>query len=288
MGAMARRVIRVGGVHEPFNLPWIRAFDADAFADLGLEVTFEEFAGGTGALVEALENGTIDLATLLTEGAVTAIGRGRAVRIHSGFTTTPLTWGIHVAAESDATEVADLVEARFAISRHGSGSELMAYVLADQLGWTLDDDRFVTVGGVDGAIEALPEGRAEVFLWERYVTSPLVEQGVFRRVGDLPTPWPAFVTAGRRDLLTTDRPLVDDLVARVLAHAAALAADRDGTAAAIVDRYGMSADDTASWLAQVGWPDRPAIEAAVLEPVVEAMVDLGRIDQAVSFDDLLR
>ena len=165
LSAMARRVIRVGGVHEPFNLPWLRAFERDAFAHLGLEVTFEEFAGGTGALVEGLESGTIDMATLLTEGAVTAMGRGRGVRIHSQFTTSPLTWGVHVAADAAATEIADLDGTRFAISRHGSGSELMAYVLADRQGWTLADDQFVVVGGVDGAITALPEGRADVFLW---------------------------------------------------------------------------------------------------------------------------
>ena len=60
---MTKRVVRVGGVHEPFNLPWILAFEADAFAELDIEVTFSTYAGGTGELVGALEDGFIDLAT---------------------------------------------------------------------------------------------------------------------------------------------------------------------------------------------------------------------------------
>ena len=51
---MTKRVLRVGGVDEPFNLPWLLACDADAFAELGVEVSYANYAGGTGALVAAL------------------------------------------------------------------------------------------------------------------------------------------------------------------------------------------------------------------------------------------
>lgn len=50
------RTLRVGGVDEPFNLPWQLAIEAGAFADRGVEVTYSNFAGGTGALVGALES----------------------------------------------------------------------------------------------------------------------------------------------------------------------------------------------------------------------------------------
>lgn len=281
---MARRVIRVGGVHEPFNLPWIRAFDLDAYADLGLEVTFEEFAGGTGALVEALERGTIDLATLLTEGAVTACGNGSPVQIHSQFTRSPLNWGVHVGAGAATTEVDELGDARFAVSRHGSGSELMAHVLADRYGWTLAEDQIVVVGGVDGAVAALPAGRADVFLWEKHVTAPLVAQGVFRRIGELQTPWPAFVTATRPGLLQADRPLVDDVVTVVLDQAAALVADRAAATSVITRRYGMSPDDTRAWFDTIEWPSSIAIDRAMLGTVMLTMHGLGRIGAMLPVD----
>lgn len=283
---MSTRVLRVGGVKEPFNLPWIRAFEADSFAHLDLEVTFAEFAGGTGALVGALEDRILDLATLVTAGAVTAIANGSGVRLHSSFTASPLTWGIHVAAGADQSEVSELKGKKFAISRHGSGSELMAYVLADQQGWKLKDKQFVVVGGIDGAVEALPKRKAHIFLWERFVTAPLVKQGIFKRIGDVPTPWPAFYTAARPGLLANNRDLIDQVVSIVLGHAAELVADPERTIDEIVDRYGMSKRDARSWLKGVEWPTTVHIDDDVLTSVMTTMAELGRIDEPVTVSHL--
>lgn len=283
---MAKRVIRVGGVHEPFNLPWIRAFEHDAFADYDLEVTFEAVAGGTGALVDDLEDGIFDLATLLTEGAVTAIANGSGVRLHSSFTASPLLWGIHTAADAKADTVSDLKGKRFAISRHGSGSELMAYVLAANNDWELSADQFVVVGGIDGAVDALGAGEADVFLWERRVTAPLVKQGIFKRVDDLETRWPAFYTAARPGLIDQHRELLDVITQVVLNHAGALKADRHSTVDRIVADYGLAKRDARTWLNRVEWPARPLTDNVVLRNVMARMVELGRIDTPVPIHQL--
>lgn len=281
------RVIRVGGVEEAFNLPWLLAAETGAFSHLDVDVTFTNFAGGTGALVRGLEDDQIDLATLLTEGAVTAIANGSAVRLHSQFVESPLLWGIHVAQGSSAQAVDDLEGQRFAISRFGSGSELMAYVLAEQNGWRLQHENFVVVGGIDGALEALPAGDAEIFLWERFVTAPHVgADQPFRRVDDMPSPWPSFYTATRPGLLNTDRELVTGIVRVVLAEAARLVADPERAAAEIVLRYGMSQEDTESWLTDVRWPSAEGIDAEVLTSVMETMASLGRIDAPVGVEAL--
>jgi len=271
------RVLRVGGVDEPFNLPWIRAFERDAFRKLGVEVVFETFAGGTGALVRALESQSIDLATLLTEGCVTAICRGSDIKLHSAFTDTPLRWGIHISGKADQTRVDELKGKKFAISRHGSGSELMAWELADQQGWKLKDSQFVVVGGIDGAVTALPKRKAHIFLWERFVTAPLVKQGIFKRVAELPTPWPAFQLAARPGLVDTDRELVDEVASIALAHAAELKADTEGTIDEIVDRYGLTRRDARTWLKSTEWPASRHVDTDTLDAVVDRMAELGRI-----------
>jgi hypothetical protein len=33
------------------------------------------------------------------------------------------------------------------------------------------------------------------------MTKPLVDKGIFRRIGDCPTPWPCFVIAVRDEIL---------------------------------------------------------------------------------------
>ena len=281
------RVLRIGGVHEPFNLPWLLAFEDNAFAALGAEVTFTDYAGGTGALIGALEDRMIDLATVLTEGGVTAIGRGSNVRLHSAFVSSPLRWGIHVAAKADQKKVSELKGKKFAISRFGSGSELMAYELADQQGWTLKDKQFVVVGGVAGAVEALPKRKAHIFLWERFVTAPLVKQGIFKRIGEIPTPWPSFYTAARPGLLEQDRGLIDQVVTIMLGYAADLVADPERAIDLIVDRYGMGRRDARTWLNDVEWPSTVHVDTDVLTAVIDRMADLGRIDQPIPAASLL-
>lgn len=281
------RVLRIGGVNEPFNLPWLRAFEENAFAPLGIEVTFTDYAGGTGALVGALETGIIDLATVLTEGGVTAIGRGSRIRLHSAFVASPLRWGIHISAKANQKKVAELKGKKFAISRFGSGSELMAYELANQQGWSLKDSQFVVVGGVDGAVEALPKRKAHIFLWERFLTAPLVKQGIFKRVGEIATPWPSFYTAARPGLLDTDRALIDAIVEIMLGSAAELAADPESTIDLIVDRYGMSKRDARAWLNGVTWPSSSYVDSDVLTAVIARMAELGRIDEPIPATDLV-
>jgi hypothetical protein len=38
-------------------------------------------------------------------------------------------------------------------------------------------------------------------MWERFMTKPLVDKGIFRRIADCPTPWPCFVIAVRDEVL---------------------------------------------------------------------------------------
>lgn len=281
------RIVRVGGVEEPFNLPWLLAFEDNAFASLGVEVTFSNYAGGTGALVGALENRMIDLATVLTEGGVTAIGRGSDIRLHSAFVNSPLRWGIHLAAKAKQSKLDELEGKKFAISRFGSGSELMAYELAEKQGWTLKDKQFVVVGGLAGALEALPKRKAHIFLWERFVTAPHIKTGVFKRIGEMPTPWPSFYTAARPGLLDAERDLIDEIVAIMLTYAARLTADPEGTVDQIVDRYGMARRDARTWLDDLEWPTQVEVDQPVLRNVAERMVELGRIDAMIEPPALL-
>lgn len=283
---MTIRVLRVGGVDEPFNLPWIRAFERDAFRSLGVEVVFETFAGGTGALVRALESQSIDLATVLTEGGVTAISRGSDIRLHSEFTASPLRWGIHISGKAKQDKVDELKGKKFAISRHGSGSELMAWELADRQGWKLKESQFVVVGGVEGAVTALPKRKAHIFLWERFVTAPLVKQGIFKRVGELPTPWPAFQLAARPGLLNAERAMIDEIAAIALRHAGELKEDTDATIDEIVDRYGITRRDARAWLNGTEWPTVAQINDEVLDTVGDRMLELGRIDAKLTVADL--
>ena len=106
----------------------------------------------------------------------------------------------------------------------------------------LGADQLVVVGDIDGARAALREDRADVFLWEKYVTSPLVHRGEFRRIDTIDTPWPSFAIAVHVDTLASRARDLDHLIAVAQRAAARLRQDPNATAH-IVSRYGLTQRD---------------------------------------------
>lgn len=268
----------MGGVPEHFNLPWHLAISDGRFDHVGLSVEWIDFPGGTGDIMAALESGEVDMATPLTEGAITAIANGNPSTLISIWVDSPLLWGVHVAGEAEASSIADVEGQRYAISRFGSGSELMSRVMAEDNGWALTDNSWVVVGGLDGALAALPNGDAEVFLWNMSMTQPHVDDGTFKRVGVFPTPWPSFAVAANNDFLEDNPGLAETVAEVALARAGELELD-DGAAAVVAERYGLEVRGALEWMTHVEWtaPGTP-IDNEMVATVAERMRLLGRIN----------
>lgn len=248
---------------EHFNLPWHRLLERGALAARGIAATWRDYPDGTGAMVDALDAGNLDVALLLTEGAVAGQSRGARFEILSLFTESPLIWGIHVPAGSAPTRVDELAQARFAISRFGSGSHLMCLALADERGWPAEALRFVVVGTLAGAVESFRRGESDVFLWERFMTQPVVDRGDFRRVGDFTAPWPAFVACAAAAALDGKRAEIEAALDAVGAEAVRLAAAGDAVET-IAARYGLAESSVREWLQRTRWaPGRVSPENAV-------------------------
>ena len=269
---MADSPLRLGGVPEHFNLPWRLALESPALADI--DAVWTDQLGGTGEMLAGLEEGALDLVSILTEGTVSAIADGLAAVIIQVYVSSPLQWGVFVPAPSSLTTVEQLEGRPIAVSRLRSGSHLMAYVQADRHGWRLDDDQFVVTGGLDGAREAFAAGEAEVFLWDRFMTQPLVDAGEFRQVGVEPSPWPSFVIAARTDALTGRTAEVGRVVDAVVAEATALHA-RPGIRDMIVERYGLRPDVAAEWLATTTFGPREPFDPAVGDEVLTTLARAG-------------
>lgn len=268
--------LEIGGVPEHFNLPWHDLIASQRLEPDGIELAWTDYAGGTGAMVADLNAGSLDLAVLLTEGAAAGIAAGGAFSILSLYTASPLIWGVHVPGDSAYAEVDELEGRRFAISRKGSGSHLMAYALARQRGWAAESLEFVPVGGLDGAIEAFEAGTADAFLWEKFMTGPVVGSGRFRRVGDFVAPWPAFVVCASHTALETHGARLEAVIEAALTEAAALKRASD-VPTRIAARYGLDAEAVSAWLAGTEWASRAGVRAADIEPAAELLRSCGVI-----------
>ncbi|MEM9521402.1 MAG: ABC transporter substrate-binding protein [Actinomycetota bacterium] len=260
---------------EHFNLPWRTARERGVFEDAGIDLTWVPEPAGTGAMTAAVEAGDVDAALVLTEGAMAAIGRGSPLRIEGWWVESPLDWGIHVGNHVTAAAASELTNHhRFAISRFGSGSHLMAHVLADNIGLELSESSFVVCGGIEGAVDAMTEGAADVFLWERAMTAPLVRAGTIGRIGIQPTPWPCFVAIRHLDVESSASAALRTALRLAALEGARLRAGGD-LIDLVVERYQLHADDVDAWLSTLRWP---------LDPTEVDIARIGTIrDRAASY-----
>lgn len=278
------RTVRIIGVPEHFNLPWHLAIEEGAFADRGIDLVWEDIPEGTGKMCEMLREQETDLAIILTEGITKDIIEGNPSRIVQEFISSPLYWGIHVDAHSEYKSLEDLKNRTAAISRYGSGSHLMAFVNADNLGWDTETLSFEVVNNLKGAIESLGNGSSDYFMWEHFTTKPLVDQGVFRRLGDCPTPWPCFVIAAGNHILESEPEVVKHILEVInvltLEFKEIPSIDR-----MLSNRYDQDLEDIREWLALTTW-SQEQVSPDTLKNVQDQLEKLNIISKRLPFSGL--
>lgn len=271
--------VRIGGVPEHFNLPWHLAIEDGMFAQQGIDLEWLEFPEGSGAMNKALINEEIDLAVILTGGIIKGIANGNPSKILQVFVSSPLQWGIHVGAQSNFQSIDELEHATCAISRYGSGSHVMAHVQAEQRGWNTDSLKFEVVNTLENAVEALTNGTADYFMWEHFTTKPIVDKGIFKRLGDFPTPWSCFVIAGREDFITNHTETLQivlntiNLVTEDFKRIPSI--DRT-----LANRYEQQLEDIQKWLSSTTWSQKQ-ISNTEIEKIQSKIHTLKMIDNQI-------
>lgn len=238
--------LRVGFVPEHFSTPLHYALTRFPPTDQPLPIA-SPYPSGTGAMVSALRAGEIDLAIGLTEGFVAALGKPPVAsssskdddpgfRLVGTYVVSPLRWAISTGSPSASegsgftrstpapSSIADLRGAKVGVSRIGSGSYVMAFVLAEREGW-LDGSGenghkpfsdFVVLDNFANLRSAVNDGRADFFMWEHFTTKKYHDAGEVARVGDIYTPWPSWLIAASTKLLGSSDSKADPRIASFL------------------------------------------------------------------------
>ncbi|EMC93823.1 hypothetical protein BAUCODRAFT_74706 [Baudoinia panamericana UAMH 10762] len=210
--------LRIGYVPEHFSTPL--HFAAQHF-NLDADLIPEPL--GTGALATRLKTAStsdfaIDVAVGLTEGFVADLGKTQAAGdsaaygIVGTYVESPLCWAISTGAQrDDVSSVQDLKGGKVGVSRIGSGSYVMSYVLADQHGWLQQgQDPFgVEVIGDFAALRqsVRREGdkpATDFFMWEHFTTKHYWDNGELKRIGEIYTPWPSWMIVARNSVHSGD------------------------------------------------------------------------------------
>ena len=279
------KTIKIAGVPEHFNLPWHLAIENGDFENQNIDLQWTDVPEGTGKMCQMLRDGSTDIAVILTEGIVKDIVAGNPSKIVQVYVDSPLIWGIHVAAKSDYKKLSDLENKKVAISRLGSGSQLMAYVNADTQNWKTENLEFEIINTIDGAVEALTNGNADYFMWERFMTKPLVDKGVFRRIADCPTPWPCFVIAVRTEVLEAN-PTIIAKILEIINQTTEEFKDIPSIDRTLASNYKQKIEDIQEWLSLTHWSQKTLSEK-MLNKVQNQLLELKIIDKKGTFEEIV-
>lgn len=268
--------LRIGGVPEHFNMPWQLLLRSGELPNLGIDATWQDFQGGTGAMGQALDIDDLDIGILLTEGAIQGIDKGKKYKIISFYVDSPLTWGIHVFNKSNYQNIGDLRGKNYAISRYGSGSHLMAMIDGKERGWDYQNLNFVEVESLQGARLSLERDESQLFFWEKFTTKPLVDSGEFRRIAERKTPFSCFVICVSDKALQEKSSSIAILLNQLYNQVKLLLA-QPNLAAMISEFYELEILDVQNWLIDLKWSNQPHLNPEQLGKAISVLKELQLI-----------
>ena len=278
--------IKIAGVPEHFNLPWQLSIEKGEFIANEIDLQWTDVPEGTGKLCQMLRNGQTDIAVILTEGIIKDIIAGNPSKIVQIYVESPLIWGIHVAANSKYKTLSDLENTKVAISRLGSGSQLMAYVNANNQGWKSQNLQFEIINTIDGAVKSLTNETADYFMWERFMTKPLVDKGIFRRIGDCPTPWPCFVIAVRNEILEKYPEIVTEIL-EIINSKTSNFKEIPNINSILANKYHQKLEDIQEWLSLTKWSQKQLSEEE-FNSIQDQLIALKIISKKAAFSEITK
>lgn len=278
--------VRIAGVPEHFNLPWHLCIENGEFDDAGIDLKWTDVPEGTGKMCQMLRNNETDIAIILTEGIIKDLTENNHSSIVQVFVKSPLIWGIHVDGKANYNSISDLENKISAISRIGSGSHLMSIVNAEKNNWNTSNIQFEIVNNLEGAITSLSEGNTDYFMWEKYTTKPLVDNGTFKRVGECPTPWPCFVIAVRNEFLKEKKSVLA-LILDIINTTTEEFKNIPSIDRTLATRYNQKLEDIQQWLIQTQWSQKN-LDEKTFNNVQNKLSELNIISNKADFNQIVK
>ncbi|ORY71517.1 uncharacterized protein BCR38DRAFT_454031 [Pseudomassariella vexata] len=276
--------LRIGFVPEHFSTPI-----HFAKKHFGLSATLTPFPSGSGHMIAALRAGEIDVGIGLTEAWVAGLGKEDApgdggYRFVGTYVETPLCWAISTGAQHPETSsVSSLKNSKIGISRLGSGSQVMGFVLADQQGWLSPDSssspysEFVILQNFANLRKAVNDGSADFFMWEHFTSKRYYDSGEIRRVGEIYTPWSSWkIVASTSSTALKDDPRLKDLFVKLDQGVKYFDGHHDEAVQYISTELDYSEEDAREWLKTVRFAGETAgVDVKVIEGCMDVLRKAG-------------
>ncbi|KAM0561864.1 hypothetical protein ACHAPJ_003035 [Fusarium lateritium] len=285
---MSSTPLRIGFVPEHFSTPLYFAQK-----HFGLDATLIPFPSGTGHMVTAIRAGEIDVGIGLTEGWIAGLGKegvegDGGYRLVGTYVETPLCWAISTGAKRpEITSVDSLKGGKIGVSRIGSGSYVMGFVLADQHGWLTPGaaekpfSDTVVLNTFENLRNAVNSGEADFFMWEHFTSKKFYDSGEIRRVGEIYTPWSSWKIVASTKLTQNGLDSrVKDLFGKLDRGVKHFNDNKEEAVAYISTNLGYTEPDAREWLKTVKFPTKTeGVGAEVVQNTVSILRKAGVLAQ---------
>lgn len=252
-------------------------------------------------MVTALQSGEIDVGVGLTEGWVAALGKAQAVKQDVGFKVvgtyveTPLCWAISAGARrDDLNSEDDLKGKKVGVSRIGSGSYVMSFVLADQKGWLnpQSPEPPFPVEPLNTFLnlrEGVNKGTIDFFMWEHFTSKRYYDNGEIKKVGEIYTPWSSWKIVANNHLLNpanwakgshASHPLLkeelEDALQKINKGVKHFEENQEEAVTYISTKLDYSEEDAREWLKTVRFAhDVRGVDQSVVDKTVHILQQAG-------------
>jgi len=104
-------------------------------------------------------------------------------------------WAISTGSKREINGVSDIQNGKIGVSRIGSGSYVMGFVLADSQGWlssTSTPFENVPLQTFEKLRNGVNDSTVDFFMWEHFTSKRYYDNGEIKRIGEIYTPWPSW------------------------------------------------------------------------------------------------
>ena len=196
-------------------------------------------------------------------------------------------WAISTGAKRpELTSVSDLAGGKIGVSRIGSGSYVMGFVLADQQNWlSAGASPFsdtVVLHKFEKLREAVNSGEADFFMWEHFTSKKFYDSGEIRRLGDIYTPWSSWKIVASTKLTQGDEldGRVKDLFTKLDQGVKHFNENQEEAVKYISTSLGYTEPDAREWLGTVKFPTQTeGVKSDVVSSCVTILRKAGVLEE---------
>lgn len=172
---------------------------------------------------------------------------------------------------------------KIGVSRIGSGSHVIGYVLADQRGWLSSSASSpyadtVVLSTFANLRKAVNTGEADFFMWEHFTSKRYYDSGEIRKLGEIYTPWSSWKIVASTQLTSSGSPdpRLADLFGKLDSGIRYFNEHHDEAVRYISTELDYSEEDAREWLTTVRFPEHTAgVNPAVVESTVQVLQKAG-------------